>query len=538
MARGALDVEALVSDVFPLEDAVESTIVSAPVSLRGVGFLFEYPSTDEPSSQTKSISLPRPAPDRPPEASLRGTSGRVHVGFIGAGNYASSMLLPILAQMDNVELRHVATTRSLTALNAQRRFGFVSVGTDSEAVLADPSVDAVFVVTRHHSHADLTCRALEAGKTVFVEKPLAFSSEELRRVLDVVAATGNDRLMVGFNRRFAPMLVEMRARFGTSTAGSVARYSVNAGTLGAQSWYVDETLEGSRFAGEGGHFIDTVSWWLGARPTEVYALGAEDTHDTQVNLRFDDGSIATIAYYTNGNSRYPKETFEISAARPHGPAGQLPSGAGLEWAPPPRQPRLGRGGQRSASAARALHRRRAHGRAYAYRFALARCDHPGHLVRRDQPSERPPRTAVKPDRLRWYARRLASMPPSEVAWRLHDATWQRTWAFRKAPSGTASRRPRPPRRPGFTAVLPPDTRAEVPAGVGEELVKAVAPLLEGSWEFLGVRRTDLAAPDWYLDPVTGRRAPQAKRSISDRHSVPKPRRETSSKYGSCPGINT
>ena len=314
VARGALDVEALVSDVFPLEDAVDVYDRLSTGALRGVGFLFEYPSTEELSSQAKSISQPRPATDRPPEASLRGTSGRVRVGFIGAGNYASSMLLPILAQMDNVELRHVATTRSLTALNAQRRFGFVSVGTDSEAVLADPSVDAVFVVTRHHSHADLTCRALEAGKTVFVEKPLALSSKELRRVLDVVAATGNDRLMVGFNRRFAPMLVEMRARFGTSTAGSVARYSVNAGTLGSQSWYVDETLEGSRFAGEGGHFIDTVSWWLGARPTEVYALGAKDTHDTQVNLRFDDGSIATIAYYTNGNSRYPKETFEISAA--------------------------------------------------------------------------------------------------------------------------------------------------------------------------------------------------------------------------------
>jgi predicted dehydrogenase/threonine dehydrogenase-like Zn-dependent dehydrogenase len=314
VARGALDVEPLVSDVFPLEDAVDVYERLSTGALRGVGFLFEYPSTEELPSQAKSISQPRLATDRPPEASRRGTVGRVRVGFIGAGNYASSMLLPILARMDNVELRRVATSRSLTALNAQRRFGFVSVGTDSEAVLADESVDAVFVVTRHHSHADLTCRALEAGKTVFVEKPLALSSEELRRVLDVVAATGNDRLMVGFNRRFAPMLVEMRARFGSSTAGSVARYSVNAGTLGAQSWYVDETLEGSRFAGEGGHFIDTVSWWLGARPSEVYALGAKDTHDLQVNLRFDDGSVATIAYYTNGNSRYHKEMFETSAA--------------------------------------------------------------------------------------------------------------------------------------------------------------------------------------------------------------------------------
>ncbi len=313
-ARGALDVQSLVSDIFPLENAVEVYDRLSSGALHGVGFLFEYPTAEEAPSEPKPTSGLSPLTARPPDAHRSATAGRVRLGFIGAGNYASSMLLPILAGMENVELRHVATSRSLTAVNAQRRFGFASVGTDSEAVLADETVDAVFIVTRHHSHAELTCRALQAGKTVFVEKPLALSGEELSRVLDVVAACGNDRLMVGFNRRFAPMLVEMRARFGSSTAGSVARYSVNAGTLGAQSWYGDETLEGSRFAGEGGHFIDTVSWWLGARPTEVYAMGARDTHDLQVNLRFDNGSIATIAYFTNGNSRYPKETFEVAAA--------------------------------------------------------------------------------------------------------------------------------------------------------------------------------------------------------------------------------
>ena len=313
VARDALDIESLVSEVFALESAVDVYDRLSSGALHGVGFLFQYPDAEPAAPQVMSISEPSPVTPRAPDNSRRPTSGRVRLGFIGAGNYASSMLLPILAAMEGVELRHVATSRSLTALNAQRRFGFASVGTDSEAVLADDTVDAVFIVTRHHSHAELTCRALEAGKTVFVEKPLALSDEELSRVLAVVDATGNDRLMVGFNRRFAPMLVEMRTRFGSSAAGSVARYSVNAGTLGAQSWYGDETLEGSRFAGEGGHFIDTVSWWLGTRPTEVYAMGARDTHDLHVNLRFDNGSIATIAYYTNGNSRYPKEIFEVAA---------------------------------------------------------------------------------------------------------------------------------------------------------------------------------------------------------------------------------
>ena len=169
------------------------------------------------------------------------------------------MLLPHLIGKEGVGLRHVATNRSLSALDAKRRFGFVEASTDAEAVLADDSVDAVFIVTRHHSHAELTCRALRAGKAVFVEKPLALSEEQLSQVLDTVNETGNDRLMVGFNRRFAPMLVEMRSRFGSRSSGQVARYSVNAGQLGAKSWYTDEKLEGSRFAGEGGHFIDTLS---------------------------------------------------------------------------------------------------------------------------------------------------------------------------------------------------------------------------------------------------------------------------------------
>ena len=120
-----------------------------------------------------------------------------------------------------------------------------------------PSIDAVFIVTRHSSHADLTCRALEAGKAVFVEKPLALTYDELDRILTTVDATGNDRVMVGFNRRFAPLLVEMRERFGRVIRTDNARYLVNAGRLGSDSWYRDSELEGSRFVGEGGHFVDT-----------------------------------------------------------------------------------------------------------------------------------------------------------------------------------------------------------------------------------------------------------------------------------------
>ena len=122
------------------------------------------------------------------------------------------MLLPHLAQLPNAELVHVTTTRSLSAVNAQRRFGFTTASTSASAVLEDESLDAIFVVTRHASHADLVCRVLETGKAVFVEKPLALTAEELERITEVITKTGNDRLMVGFNRRFAPMLAKIEGR--------------------------------------------------------------------------------------------------------------------------------------------------------------------------------------------------------------------------------------------------------------------------------------------------------------------------------------
>ncbi len=319
LARGQLDVESLVSGTFPVEQAVQVYDQLSAGDLHGVGFLFEYPSGPDTSGSPETRALAEQSGTRtkqPPPSAIRapGQPHTIGIGFIGAGNYASSMLLPHLAGKEGVALRHVATNRSLSALDAKRRFGFIDASTEADAVLADDSVEAVFIVTRHHSHAELTCRALRAGKAVFVEKPLALSEEQLSQVLETVNETGNDRLMVGFNRRFAPLLVEMRSRFGDRSSGSVARYSVNAGKLGTRSWYGDEKLEGSRFAGEGGHFIDTLGWWFDALPIEVYSMASKDPHDVQVNLRFSDGSIAVISYVTNGNPRYPKEVLDVAAS--------------------------------------------------------------------------------------------------------------------------------------------------------------------------------------------------------------------------------
>jgi predicted dehydrogenase/threonine dehydrogenase-like Zn-dependent dehydrogenase len=309
MARKEIEVETLISGRYPLDQASTVYAGMASGSVNAVGVLLEYPAPteeDRPREISRVVSSPAPA-------ARSGTSGRLAIGFIGAGNYASSMLLPNLAKQDNAYLSHVATTRSLSAVNAQRRFGFKTASTTADAVLDDESLDAIFIVTRHHTHADLVCRALETGKAVFVEKPLALTESELERVIDVIEKTGNDRLMVGFNRRFAPLLGQLRSRFGPPPNGTV-RYLVNAGPLAADSWYLNEELEGSRFAGEGGHFIDTLSWWVGSLPAEVYAISGPEKGDVHATVRFQNGSTGTISYITGGNPRYPKETLDAAGA--------------------------------------------------------------------------------------------------------------------------------------------------------------------------------------------------------------------------------
>ncbi|UFR06236.1 bi-domain-containing oxidoreductase [Streptomyces sp. Go40/10] len=309
VARGSVDVEPLVSHVADFDDAVETYRSLEEGGLKAVAVLFRYP---EHATERAAPEVAVPTVTVRPSGT-RAARTPVRLAFVGAGNYATSMLLPHLAQRDGVELSAVVTTTALSAANAQRKFGFAEATTDLDAVLGDKSIDAVFVVTRHSSHAELTRRALLAGKTVFVEKPLALTEEELAGVLAAVEESGNDRLQVGFNRRFAPLLREARERFGARTGPAHLRYLVNAGRLQHGSWYLQQGTEGSRFAGEGGHFIDTASWLLDADPVSVYAVAPAGNEDLQVVLRYPDGSTAAISYVTSGPAGLPKETLDLVA---------------------------------------------------------------------------------------------------------------------------------------------------------------------------------------------------------------------------------
>lgn len=313
VARGRVDVQPLVSHTADFDDAVETYRRLKDGDLKAVAVLFRYPDHAGKPEEGQAPVVAVPPVNVRASAPGRSVRSPVRLAFVGAGNYATSMLLPHLAQRDSVALSAVVTTTALSAANAKRKFGFAEATTDLDTVLGDKSIDAVFVVTRHSSHAELTRRALLAGKAVFVEKPLALTEDDLAGVLAAVEESGNDRLQVGFNRRFAPLLREARQRFGARSGPASLRYLVNAGRLEHGSWYLRQGTEGSRFAGEGGHFIDTASWLLGADPVSVYAVATSGNQDLQAVLRYPDGSTATISYVTTGPASLPKETLDLVA---------------------------------------------------------------------------------------------------------------------------------------------------------------------------------------------------------------------------------
>jgi len=245
------------------------------------------------------------------------TTGKVRLGVIGAGNYASSMLLPHLQKNDDVELVAVATTTSLSAQNAFRKFGFLTASTDYKEILDNKDIDAVIIATRHSSHAGLVAEALRSGKATYVEKPLALNAHGLELVRQAIVDSGNDRLMVGFNRRFAPLAKEISQCIQGKYFPLMLHYRVHAGQLDRGSWYLD-SAEGSRFVGEAGHFFDLMSYLVGSRPISVIALSLrpeklshDDLENVAVSVQYEDGSVGNLLYLTQGGVKVPKEYLEL-----------------------------------------------------------------------------------------------------------------------------------------------------------------------------------------------------------------------------------
>jgi len=307
LADQRLNLEPIITDVRGLEEA-EQVYEAIARGEGGLGMLFQYPGAAEPSAR-ESLTGPR--------REARPVAGRVRLGFIGAGNYASTMLLPHLARHDGVELVEVVTRTGLSGANARRRFPFQRVSTDVDGLLAADDIDAVAIATRHATHPPMVAAALRSGRAVFVEKPLAIDRAGLETVRQALVESGNERLQVGFNRRFAPLVVELSSVFRPRSSPLFMSYRVHAGQLESGSWYLD-AAEGTRFTGEGGHFLDVFAFLTGSRPVTVSATAlrpstatVDDRDNVAVTVTYSDGSVGSLLYLTRGGSRVPKEELEV-----------------------------------------------------------------------------------------------------------------------------------------------------------------------------------------------------------------------------------
>ena len=309
LATGALRTKPLTSHRFPIEQAAAAYELLRS-SVPSLGILLQYTGTADPEQRTIALPAePSPAGSR----SLR--SGQPLLGVIGAGNYASRMLIPAFAKAGAC-FHTLAASSGIGPVHVGRKFGFRQASTDVPALLADPSCNTVVIATRHDSHAPLVLQALAAGKHVFVEKPLCLTAKDLSAI--EAAHTGEQLLMVGFNRRFAPLLLDLQQQLQRLSGTKAFVYTCNAGAIPVDHWTQDPALGGGRLLGEACHFVDLLRH-LAASPIEdLQLLSAADSKpcpDTfSLNLRFADGSVGTVHYFANGSKSFPKERLEVFAA--------------------------------------------------------------------------------------------------------------------------------------------------------------------------------------------------------------------------------
>lgn len=308
LAAGKLNIEPLITHVFPLERAKEAYDMILAKKEHYCAVLLEYDQAREIEgtvynqfSKGKGVK----------GEGVKKDGAEVKAAFIGAGSFAQNMILPNLEGL--VDFVGISTRHGNTSRYVMDKYGFSYATDDIGKILSDDAVNTVFVMTRHDTHAKYVIDALQAGKDVFVEKPLALTLEELEQVRETYGAS-KSRLMLGFNRRFAPQIVDLMKLFERSQKKAIT-FRVNAGILPPDNWVHDPKVGGGRIVGEGCHFIDLCAFIAGARITSVAAhetescAGLRDT--VSISLAFANGSSANISYFSNGSKQLSKEYLEV-----------------------------------------------------------------------------------------------------------------------------------------------------------------------------------------------------------------------------------
>ena len=317
MAAGKLDVSPLITHRFPLTDAAAAYEIIGGKE-PSLGVLLQSPQNDLDDLRRETIRFPETSEST--AGSKSPLSGKpVTLGVIGAGGFASKVLLPAF-RAAGCRLHTVASRGGVSAVHAARKFGFQQATTDLNRIFDDVDINTIVIATRHDTHAELSCRALAAGKHVFVEKPLALNETQLGRIVEAHRSSQRSpnppALMVGFNRRFAPQVQQMAKLLRGISEPKTFLMTVNAGAIPADHWTRHPEIGGGRMIGEGCHFLDLLRFLAGHPATDVQAtlIGRQAAiRDDKVTctLSFSDGSFGTIHYLANGHRSFPKERLEV-----------------------------------------------------------------------------------------------------------------------------------------------------------------------------------------------------------------------------------
>ena len=311
ISTGKINIKSLITHRFDTTEAKAAyELVSGNSTETILGVVLNYPETNEEATSTKA-SL------KTVTTTAAVSNGKVSVGFVGAGGFASGVLLPLVKSIEKYERLAIMSGSGVSAANSAEMFGFERAVSTFDEMLKDNSINTLFIANRHNQHAECVTKAIQNNKAVFVEKPLCMNQQELA---DIIKAY-NDKpvpLMVGFNRRFAPLVQKMKCLTAQLKYPVSMHYRINAGFIPENSWIQDEESGGGRIIGEVCHFVDLLSYLAGSAPIKVSAdsLSMPDSRfrnddNLQIMLRFANGSVGTINYVASGNKMMSKEYLEV-----------------------------------------------------------------------------------------------------------------------------------------------------------------------------------------------------------------------------------
>ena len=335
LTAGRLDVKPLITHRFPIDQAVEAyELITGKKDEPFLGVMLTYPEEKQEGKEIDKGARIRTRESNqvkltPADADIKGVS----VGVLGAGTFATSVMLPAMSKIPDIHLLGIASASGMSAQHAADRYGFSYADSDEVRIINDPDINTVAVLTRHNLHSRQVLSALRTGKHVFCEKPLAINETELNEIeqlMQVERENGEENnspitpiryplLTVGFNRRFAPLARRMKDFLTNCPEPLVAHYRVNAGYLPLDHWLHDPDQGGGRIIGEGCHFVDFLTFLVGESPTAVTACalpecGRYREDNVVMTLSFPDGSLGTISYLANGDKSFPKERIEAFCA--------------------------------------------------------------------------------------------------------------------------------------------------------------------------------------------------------------------------------